>query len=104
MIGSILIDTKQVTHVKRRLFNHAQNVLSLGFWLFFWLLFKKEKEKKSYCRVCVYGHTLLLYCRNIYINLVFLLYVFKKQNKTKNKKSTSAVASHFNPTASLYVR
>ena len=33
MIGSILIDTKQVTHVKKRLFNHSQSVLSLGFWL-----------------------------------------------------------------------
>ena len=35
MVGSNLIDTKQVTHVKRRLFNHAQSVLSLGLWLFF---------------------------------------------------------------------
>ena len=33
MIGCILIDTKQVTHVKKRLFNHSQSVLSLGFWL-----------------------------------------------------------------------
>ena len=33
MIGSILIDTKQVTYVNKQLFNHAQSVLSLGFWL-----------------------------------------------------------------------
>ena len=37
MVGSNLIDTKQVTHVKRKLFNYAQSVLSLGFWLFVWL-------------------------------------------------------------------
>ena len=33
MIGSNLISTKQVTHVKKRLFNHSQSVLSVGFWL-----------------------------------------------------------------------
>ena len=33
MIGSNLMDTKQVTHVKKRLFNYSQSVLYLGFWL-----------------------------------------------------------------------
>ena len=38
IIGSnltLIIDSKQVTRVKRRLFDHAQSVLSLGFWLLF---------------------------------------------------------------------
>ena len=71
MVGSNLIDTKQVTHVKRRLFNHAQSVLSLGFSLFVWLLKKKIIYRVTVECACMDTHCCCTVAIYIYIFFFF---------------------------------
>ena len=118
MIGSILIDTKQVTHVthvKKRLFNHSHSVLSLGFWLlvcmFRWDVFLLLLSRSfslsvsSFHLDAVDYEDMLLSGVRVwtYIVVVLLQYLYKFIFFFFLNTSTSAVAYRFNPTASLYV-